>query len=349
MNKKISILAIWLITSLLIVQNDFKEYYVILISLSLAISGVLSISNSLLIKCIALISVIILTHFDPIIILFYPMVLFFIAEENYKIATSLILVYLLIGMINKIYLPEMIICLIISSILYYKDFIYSEVDTRYDNYFNESRKLQDELTGLNKELQESQNQGISIALLEERNRIARDIHDGVGHTISRGLLQLGALIVSTKDETEKEKLEELNVTLKSSMDQLRKSVHNIVEDKIDLKVSLDEIVSKFSFCKLDYHYSLLHEFDTKDIYSIIFIVKEALNNITKHSNASKVSLSIRESKDYVFLLIVDNGAVSDDIKYGMGIYSISNRVKDMNGNLDISTNKGFRIFITIPK
>ena len=349
MNKKISILTIWTITALLMALNEFNEYYVILMSLSLAICGFLNITRKHWIKYVILSAVLVLSYFDPIIILFYPLALFFIADYNTNIAHFLILPYLFIGSTRKIYIPEMIICLLVSYIIFYKDMIYDEIKTSYDDYFNRSRRLQDELTGLNKQLQENQDRGLSIALLEERNRIARDIHDGVGHTISRGILQLGALMVSTDDPNEKEKLEELNLTLKSSMEQLRKSVHNLVEEKISLKTSLDEITTNFDFCKLDYNYSILHEFNTRDIYSIIFIIKEALNNITKHSNATRATLSIRESKDYIFILIKDNGTVSKDIKYGMGIYSITNRVKDMNANLDISYNDGFRIFITIPK
>lgn len=349
MNKKISILTIWLITALLMALNTFSEYYVILMSLSLAICGLLNTTTNKWLKYVTLVVVLALSYYDPIIILFYPLALFFVAEYDTNIAHVLILPYVFTGLINKLYIPEMIICLLCTYVIFYKDFIYDEIKTSYDDYFNRSRKLQDELTGLNKQLQENQDHGLSIALLEERNRIARDIHDGVGHTISRGILQLGALMVSTNDENEKEKLEELNLTLKSSMEQLRKSVHNLVEEKISLKSSLDEIASKFVFCKLDYNYSILHEFRTRDIYSIIFIVQEALNNITKHSNATRVTLSIRESMDYVFLLIKDNGTISKDIKYGMGIYSITNRVKDMNGNLDISYTDGFRVFITIPK
>lgn len=349
MSKKISMLSIWFVSILIISNNYFSEYLVVVASLGLVLVGFINSVKHKYITYLAMLFVITISYYLPEIIIFYPLIIYTLEIQSIRDFIVYLLPLLAFVLFKKIYLVQILISFTLTMVFYYKDYIYESLSNSYSEYFGQSRKLQDDLTSLNKQLQESQNKGISIALLEERNRIARDIHDGVGHTISRGILQLGALIVSSKDETEIEKLKELNLTLKSSMDQLRKSVHNIVEEKINLKNSLDEIVTKFNFCKLDYHYSLTYEFDTKDIYSIIFIVKEALNNITKHSNASKASLSIRESKDYVFILIVDNGTVSENIKYGMGIYSISNRVKDMNANLDISTENGFRIFITIPK
>ena len=349
MNKKISMMSIWFVLILIVSKNSFSEYSVVIASLGLMLVAFIDSVKHKYITYFAMLFVIAVSYYLPEIFIFYPLIIYTLEIQSIRDFIVYLLPLLAFVLFKKIYLVQILISFTLTMVFYYKDYIYESLSSRYNDYFGRSRKLQDNLTNLNKELQESQNRGISIALLEERNRIARDIHDGVGHTISRGILQLGAMIVSSENESEKEKLEELNLTLKSSMDQLRKSVHNIVEEKINLENSLEEIVSKFTFCKLDYHYSLTHEFETKDIYSIIFIIKEALNNITKHSNASKVSLSIRESKDYVFILILDNGKVIGDIKYGMGIYSISNRVKYMNSNLDISTVNGFRIFITIPK
>lgn len=348
MNKFLSLMTMWLVSTILILNHSYDEFSVIAIFLSLAFTGLIIRYKHKYIYFSMILINLVAAYYFPMAILYYPMIILVIENELIK-KFLLFSPYILFGFYIKNHVAEIIILGTLYWILYYKDILYEEVNTRYNNYFSESRKLQDNLKYLNKELQQTQNEGISMALLEERNRIARDIHDGVGHTISRGILQVGAMIVSSKDNENKENLENLNKTLKSSMEQLRKSVHNLVEDRIDLKSSIEEIVSNFKFCNIDYHYSITTKLKTIYLYSIIFIVKESLNNISKHSNATNATLSFRESEDYIFLLIKDNGKSNSNMNYGMGIYSISNRVKQMNGSLDISTENGFRIFITIPK
>ena len=62
-------------------------------------------------------------------------------------------------------------------------------------------------------MQRNQDYEIYLATLKERNRIAREIHDNVGHMLTRSILQLGALSVINKDETVGEAINDLSGTL----------------------------------------------------------------------------------------------------------------------------------------
>ena len=88
-------------------------------------------------------------------------------------------------------------------------------------------------------------------------------------------------------------------------------------------------------------------------YGFIAIIREALNNVIKHSNADRVHILVREHPALYQLIIEDNGT---DIKTskltdgtGMGLTNIKDRVDSLDGNLQIQIENGFRIFITIPK
>jgi len=86
-------------------------------------------------------------------------------------------------------------------------------------------------------------------------------------------------------------------------------------------------------------------------YCFISITKEAFANIMKHSNATKVQLILREHPGLYQLCIEDNGkdAFYDPEKSSIGIANMKERVNALGGTLQIFTDKGFRIFITIPK
>jgi len=200
------------------------------------------------------------------------------------------------------------------------------------------------------ELSEKQNDEINIATLNERNRIAREIHDNVGHLLSSSILQIAAIIATTKDANSKHSLELVKNTLNDGMDSIRDSVHNLRDNSIDLFVQLRTIVDSFTFCDAVLNYELSSNLNIKAKYAVISIVKEALSNVIKHSNATELSVSLYEHPKLIQLIILDNGTLSNEISNnGMGIESIRQRVNSLNGILNIDNSNGFRIFISFNK
>ena len=85
------------------------------------------------------------------------------------------------------------------------------------NTRDNSKELTTQLVEKNKAMQRNQDYEIYLATLKERNRIAREIHDNVGHMLTRSILQLGALSVINKDETVGEAINDLSGTLNTAM------------------------------------------------------------------------------------------------------------------------------------
>ena len=105
------------------------------------------------------------------------------------------------------------------------------------------------LTNLLPKLLEKQDYEIQVATLNERNRIAREIHDSVGHLLSRSILQLGALKAVHRQEPElNAQLDTLKSTLSQAMDSIRESVHDLHEESIDLRSQLETLCRGFTFC-----------------------------------------------------------------------------------------------------
>lgn len=146
------------------------------------------------------------------------------------------------------------------------------------------------------------------------------------------------------------------------MDNIRSSVHNLYEESINLRAEVQKLVNTFDFCPISLDYDLETNLDRDLKYCFISIVKEALSNVIKHSNATKVSVVIREHPALYQLIVQDNGTQASpissnkphrdpNVEYakGIGLKNIEDRVMTLNGNVNISFDKGFRIFISIPK
>ena len=216
---------------------------------------------------------------------------------------------------------------------------------RDDNQENENF-----LKERNKILLEQQNVEIRMATLKERNRIAREIHDNVGHMLTRAILQTGALKVLEKEEKLKEQLNDLQQTLNVAMNNIRNSVHDLHDDSINLEKAVKELIMAFPKLDIDFEYEVENQIDKNIKYGFLAIIKEALTNTLKHSNGNKVRIEIVENPGFYKLVVTDNGTeIQENFVGGMGISSIQERVETLNGVLRISTDNGFRITITIFK
>lgn len=202
----------------------------------------------------------------------------------------------------------------------------------------------------NKDLLERQDYEINLATLNERNRIAREIHDHVGHTMSRALLQVGALSATVKDADTLSELLALRETLSAGMDSIRQSVHDLHEDSMDLEAQLISLVNGFSFCPLRLDYDVQTPPPLKVRYAFAAIAKEGLSNIMRHSDATTAVLTVREQPGLYQLILQDNGSPKRHPgEGGMGLQSIAARAEGLNGHMHIDTGRGFRLFISIPK
>ena len=212
-----------------------------------------------------------------------------------------------------------------------------------------------------RQLLENQDAMITNATLSERNRIAREIHDNVGHLLTRSILQTGAIKVINKDEKLIKPLTQLQSTLDTAMDSMRRSVHDLHDEAVDLQSAISDIANGIRDFDVHIDYDMGSHIPKDIKYSFINIVKEAVNNAVKHSNGNQINIKLHEHPAFYQLLVTDNGTDihlpsgtvdTDNIepgKLGIGLNNISQRVNMLNGTLKISVNKGFSILVTVMK
>lgn len=284
----------------------------------------------------------------------------FKAKKNKE---QFISVITLIGILNIFLLKNKELFYIYYIILSYFISIIMAVKTRrlldksleLQTVRDDSAERNNSLSIRNKYLLDNQENQIHIATLSERNRIAREIHDNVGHLLSRSILQVGACIAINKG-TPVEKLLPIKDTLDEAMNSIRESVHDLHKDSFDLKIATEAILEELKNFKIDFEYDVSENADKNIKYVFITILKEAVTNIVKHSNGDSVVIIMRELERNYQLLIEDNGKVSPnsenyikEINEGIGLTNMEERVKGLSGIINFSIENGFRIFISVPK
>ncbi|MCR4887915.1 MAG: sensor histidine kinase [Ruminococcus sp.] len=216
---------------------------------------------------------------------------------------------------------------------------------------DETAEINMQLDDRNRRLTEAQDNEVRLATLRERNRIAREIHDNVGHMLTRSLLQSAALIVINKDEQLKEPLESLRSTLDSAMTSIRQSVHDLHDDSVDLRKVIDDSASsvgeRFS---VTVEYDISDDVPAKVKLCIAGIVKESISNAVKHSTGDRIFISVREHPAFYQLQVEDNGACKELADTGIGLKNMRDRAESLRGVISFTPSEtGFRVFASLPK
>lgn len=242
-----------------------------------------------------------------------------------------------------------------SKIQAYKDEIISNRDLSTEVELNLSRR--------NEQLEKEQSTEIEIATLKERGRIAMEIHDNVGHILSRAILQTGAMITTTKDADAKSNLEDLGDTLNLAMDSIRESVHGLKDEAFSLQNSIQDCIDEFPTFSCSYHFDMDNNAPKSVKQCFIVIIKEAFSNASKHSNADKIKIDLQEHPAFYKLKFTDNGSVNPMLNFkegalsktqsdgimGIGLENMKERAEALGGSLNIYTDKGFAIHVVLPK
>lgn len=318
---------------------------------------------------------------------FFPAIFYILIQDHFylpALAGGLLYLYVIQTMNSDIFLFSFwgILFFIVAFFLQFR----TEAEEKLRQDF---MKLRDDSTEKNLLLEEKnhmlvekQDYEIYTATLKERNRIAREIHDNVGHLLSRSILITGAAKAVSTSEAVSPLLDSLDISLNQAMTSIRTSVHDLHDESVNLRESVEGLISEFQFCPVSLDYDMGLEIPREVKYCFISIVKEALSNMARHSNATSAYVVMREHPALYQLCIEDNGKIpesscisqsfsenrtSDSFfgnprhpqntgwydfstqNRGMGLSNIHDRLAPLHGTVQITTDHGFRIFITIPK
>lgn len=333
-NSSISFLEI---SSILIITaaNIFKEKYY----------------NSIIITVIEFVMITVIGKFSPSFIYLYGLVAYDIFFQKLYIGA----IPILIGGFYYLKSGNILIFLLLmgtSGMFGYLRGVVDDKEKTFLQSYDKERRYRYELEQAKAKLLNSSMEVAHVAEISERNRIAREIHDNVGHSIAGILMQLQASHkLSGKDDKKSNELLKKSIDeLSNSLTILRDTVHNI-KPKESMGIEyIKNVIDNFSFCTVNFKYSGDFNNLSANLLQIIYTnIKEALTNISKHSNATIVDITTDVNERFIRLYIKDNGLGCSKIKEGLGISGMKERVKNIGGSISISSENGLLIVCVIPR
>ena len=214
------------------------------------------------------------------------------------------------------------------------------------------------LQDVNARLLRAQDHELRAAALSERTRIAREIHDGVGHVLTRLLLRVKALQVTHRDEPGVvADLATLDSDLDDALDSMRRSVHALSEEGEELATSLNLLGSRCGIAKVEVDCSTQTEPPPAVARCVVAVVREALTNAARHGRAASARVAVTDYPAFWQVTVDNDGIVppedepllDGDKNAGLGLRSMTERVEALGGRVRITPRPRFTVFATIPR
>jgi len=211
----------------------------------------------------------------------------------------------------------------------------------------ERGQLEEKLEDANKRISE-------LVKIEERNRIARDLHDTLGQKLSLiGLKSdLARKLIIKDPELARQELKDVQQTARTALSEVRKMVSSM--RGIRLKDEILRVKQMINAAQINFvsegdftlaNVSLL----TENILSMC--LKEAVNNVVKHSEAKTCFISIEQSWKETVMTIRDDGVFKGEtgiLAEGHGLIGMKERLEFINGSLELLTKDGTTLMIRVP-
>lgn len=216
-----------------------------------------------------------------------------------------------------------------------------------------------ELSKVHEQLRSYSKQVEELTVIRERNRIAREIHDTVGHKMTALLvqLQLAREFMNIDIEKSKDTIQNCEGLARNALEEIRTSVRTLHEDEginTTLLATIQNVLKDFSHMT---HIEVSLEINgdpsaapTSIQPAITRIIQESLTNSKRHGNATKCHISIHCSKDFIQLSIHDNGKGVTKIKPSFGLINMRERVMEHGGSIQYESieGQGFLVKVEFP-
>ncbi|MBC8062834.1 MAG: sensor histidine kinase [Clostridiaceae bacterium] len=209
------------------------------------------------------------------------------------------------------------------------------------------------LTDANDNIKEAYRKNEEYLIIEERNKMAREIHDTVGHILTTALVEMEAGNILLRDDVDK-----ASQKIDSAIDQVRKGLVQVRGSVSALKKGEDidyynEVLELIANTILHTEVAIRYEIDNfskedNEIKKCIYrALQEGLTNGIRHGGSTAFVFKLKYNKNELLFSIEDNGKGCSQIKKGFGLKAMEERVKEVKGKFNIISDKGegFNIYI----
>lgn len=219
------------------------------------------------------------------------------------------------------------------------------------------RLLNEKLEEANQRLRAYAIEVAQMAETRERNRLAREIHDTLGHALTGIAAGLDACIMTLEiaPEVTKQQLNKIRDTARKGIVDVRRSVKKLRPDDLErlpFQEALMEMTKDYSASsgmEITFDIFSWSENLRRDQEDVIYrVLQESITNAKRHGHATKVKITIGGNEKYLLIVIADNGQGCEDVKQGFGLKHMKERLELLHGYIHYWSDGGFIVEAMIP-
>ena len=255
-------------------------------------------------------------------------------------------------------LESLMVCLNILLFVLYMILLF----TSQKNENERIRKLNEQLNQANDQLRDYAVNMERMTQMRERNRLAREIHDTLGHTLTGIIMgaDAGLALFDVAPEESKKRIQVLAQSARDGLTDVRRSIKALRPDALEhstLAQALEGLVENFRLttsARIDYFQEAEElKLDADEEDALYRVVQEGLTNAVRHGHSDRIEIRITRDEDVLTVRIRDNGTGCGKLEEGFGLRHMRERLEMLGGtliygNLDKEAEDGYTgFFITV--
>jgi signal transduction histidine kinase len=232
-------------------------------------------------------------------------------------------------------------------------------NTNYLGLIRELEEKNSQLALAKKELEAYGENLKRLAIIKERNRMAKEIHDILGHTLVLvlNILESSSLLLNSDAAKARSRLDQALTAAKTGLSELqnafREDDHRDEKSTATLAGELNELAEKYRAAGLKINIEIKgprKSIPPEHYHAVFRVCQEALTNSLKHGRAEEVSVFVRVNFKELDVYVLDNGAGCPEFVKGHGIAGMEQRIKGLGGSFACgsSEEKGFMVHARLP-
>ncbi|QWH69763.1 response regulator (plasmid) [Bacillus wiedmannii] len=185
-----------------------------------------------------------------------------------------------------------------------------------------------------------------ITLLEERNRLSKDLHDTMGHSYTSIIMGMETLRMELKSKEGEQQLDSLLQLARNSMEEVRLYVHqlDLSQESLPLAVTLQQLTEEFKkHAKVNVRTRIIGEeymASKQSKMTLYRSLQESLTNAVRHGHSTEIIVSLHFEPQQIRLDVQDNGCGVEEWKDGFGLTAMKERVSQSQGRVIVYSKKG---------
>lgn len=261
----------------------------------------------------------------------------------------------LFNIYNKTISRGFIINIVESSISYFSYFIIVMLIKKVRKNKKNIYILNQELEEQNLKLKEYSKKIEELTISKERNRVAQELHDSLGHYLMAISMHIDVLDKTLDISPEKSKniLSKTKIIVDNSIDELRSTVYSLKKNNINIISSVNSLTENLSISNnISFNVNISNDIENVSLLikdALYKTIKESITNGVKHGKASQFIIDLFIKDNIIYLSILNNGIKPDNIIKSNGLNGMKDRLRVLNGKLNVeNTLDGFKVSCTIP-